>query len=174
MFIWAHSILILAQPRPNFPYPYVRINPSHSFSFLISTIHSKSQTLKTHFFSHSAAHSQPPSLLILLIFFSFLFLLLVFLSIYSFFISSSTLPLPSCRQRCCYSHHFQLSLSSLPDYMFSIFIYFITLFYLFIFTFSFLFFLLSFSFMHCHKRVSVFIVTPPGHRLLHLCSWVRR
>ena len=115
VFIWVHSILILAQPRPNFPYPYVRTNFSHSFSFLISTIHFKSQTLKAHFspfccpltasiISHSSS----------LIFLSFSFPFF-FLSISSFFISSSTPSLPSCRRWCCYSHHFQSSLPTLAN-----------------------------------------------------------
>ena len=63
VFIWVHSILILAQLSPNFPYPCVRTNPSHPFVFLIFTIHSKSQTLKALkdllFFSYSVVHSQP-------------------------------------------------------------------------------------------------------------------
>ena len=114
VFIWAHSILILAQPRPNFPYPYVRTHCSHFFSFLISTIYSKSQTLKAHLFP-----ILPPTHnlhLFSFLFSSFLsFYFLFFLSISSFFISSSTPSLPSCRRRCCYSHHFQSSLPTLAN-----------------------------------------------------------
>ena len=98
MFIWAHSILILAQPRPNFPYPYVRTNPSHSFSFLISTIHSKSQTLKAHFFSPFCRPltTSIPSHSSYLLFVSFSFTCFSFhLFFLHFFIDSTTAKLSS-------------------------------------------------------------------------------
>ena len=92
VFIWAHSILILAQPRsnlsPTFHTQMWELILTILFSFLISTIHFKSQTLKAHFspfyrpltasiLSHSSS----------LIFLSFSFPFF-FLSISSFFISS--------------------------------------------------------------------------------------
>ena len=77
MFIWAPSILILAQPRPNFLYPYVRTNPSYSFS--IFNIHPPFQKSNTkdlfYFFLFSFCR---PLTAFSFIFFFFFFLFLPF------------------------------------------------------------------------------------------------
>ena len=80
VFIWVHSILILAQLSPNFPYPCVRTNPSHPFVFLIFTIHSKSQTLKAlkDLLFFPILSSTPSPFLLLLRFLSFPFFFLIF------------------------------------------------------------------------------------------------
>ena len=103
--VWAPSILILAQSRPNFLYPYVRTNPSYFFSILISTIHSKSQTLKAFFiffFSRSAAHSQ-----LLFHFYSSFSFFFHFLSFFTFSFLSLPIFIPT-------TLPFSLSVAPLP------------------------------------------------------------